>query len=105
MYHAGCGENALDVASSITGDLRKVETFKRDADGLALLYDRVPTQAALQHLVHQVLEELAIITARRPPLFVVVRALKVVQFEIWTAYLFHFFILAANSLRSVRFYS
>ena len=89
--HARHGEDARDVALAVAGDLLEVEPLERDAERRTLLDDCVPAQAALQHLVHQVLEQLAVVPARRPPLLVVVRALKVVQLEIWAAYLFHCF--------------
>ena len=88
--HPRHDEDARDVALAVAGDLLEVEPLERDAERRALLDDRVPAQAALQHLVHQVLEEPAVVSARRPPLLVVVRTLKVVQLEIWTAdFLFH----------------
>ncbi len=87
--HARHGEDARDVALAVAGDLLEVEPLERHAKRRALLDDRVPAQSALQHFVHQVLEEPAVVPARRPPLLVVVRALQVVQLEIWAAYLFH----------------
>ena len=87
--HARNGEDACDVAFAVAGDLLKVKPLERDAERRALLDDRVPAQAALQHLVHQVLEQLAVVPARRPPLLVVICALQIVELEIWTSYLFY----------------
>ena len=43
-----------------------------------------------------------VVPARRAPLLVVVCALKVVQFEIWAAYLFHCFVLAAKNAKTAK---
>ena len=102
--HARHGEDARDVALAVAGDLLEVEPLERHAKRRALLDDRVPAQAALQHLVHQVLEEPAVVPARRSPPLVVVRALQVVQLEIWAAYLFHCFVLAAKTAKEVLFH-
>ena len=78
------------VPKVVADNLLEVESLERDAERRALLDDRVPAEAALQHLVHQVLKELAVVPARRSPLLVVISALKVVQLEVWAAdFLFH----------------
>ena len=75
--------------SAVVRDLREVEAIKGNAEGIALQQYGVPAQTALQHLVHEVLEELAVVPARRSPLLVVVGALLVVQLEIGTADFLH----------------
>ena len=102
--HTRHGKDARDVAFAVAGDLLEVEPLERDAERRTLLDDRVPAKSALQHLVHQVLEEPAVVPARHPPLLVVVCAIKVVQFEIWAAYLFHCFVLAAKTAKEVLFH-
>ena len=44
-----------------------------------------------------------VVPTRCPPLLVVVCTLKVIQPEIWTAYLFHCFVLAAKTAKEVLF--
>ena len=57
--HARHGEDARDIALVVACDLLEVKPLEGDTKGIALQQDGVPAQAALQHLGHQILEELA----------------------------------------------
>ena len=83
--HARHGEDARDVAFAVVGDLLEIKVLEGDAEGVAFQENGVPAQTALQHFVHEVLEKLAVVPARRPPFLVVVDSLLVVQFKIGTA--------------------
>ena len=92
------GTRQFLVPKVVADNLLEVEPLERDAERRALLDDRVPAQAALQHLIHQVLEQLAVVPAWRPPLLVVLRALEVVQLEVWAAdFLFHGFMILLSA--------
>jgi hypothetical protein len=70
---------------------------------LYLMSDTAPTSSLhpFEFLVAET-EAGVVVTARRSPFLVVVRTLKVVQFEIRAAYLFHCFVLAAKIANSTK---